>query len=120
MKNLFDFTNLNIACLKENFPLPHIDQLVDATTGHELLSFMDVYLGYEQFLMFELDEEHTSFIIDCELYYYKAMPFGLKNTGATYQRHMDVMFNDLIGKTMEVYMDDMLVNQRWRKIIWST
>lgn len=41
-----DFTNLNKAYLKDSFPLPRIDQLVDATIGHELLSFMDAYSGY--------------------------------------------------------------------------
>ena len=106
------FTNLNKACPKENFPLPQIDQLVDATTGHELLSFMEAYSRYNQILAFELDEEHTSFITDCELYYYKAMLFSLKNVGATYQRLVNAMFKDLIGKTMEVYVDDMLVKLR--------
>ena len=45
---------------------------------------MDVYFGYNQILMYEPDDEHTSFITDQGLYYYKAMPFGLKNTRATY------------------------------------
>lgn len=59
-----DFTNLNKACPKDNFSLPLIDQLVDAIAGHELLSFMDAYSGYNQIPMYELDEEHTSFITD--------------------------------------------------------
>ena len=62
--------------------------------------------------MYELDEEYTSFIIDCELYCCKAMPFGLKNAGATYQSLVNVMFKDLIGETLEVYADDMLVKSR--------
>ena len=55
------------------------------------------------------DEEHTSFITDRGLYCYKVMPFGLKNAGATYQRLVNKMFAQKIGKTMEVYVDDMLV-----------
>ena len=55
------------------------------------------------------DEEHTSFITDQELYCYKVIPFGLKNAGATYQRLVNMMFETLIGKTMEVYVDDMLI-----------
>ena len=51
-RTCIDFTNLNKACLKDNFPLPPIDQLVDATAGHELLSFMDAYLGYNQIPMY--------------------------------------------------------------------
>ena len=71
--------NLNKACTKDSFPLPRIDQLVNAMVGHELLSFIDAYSGYNQILMYEPDEKHTSFITDRGLYYYKAMPFGLKN-----------------------------------------
>ncbi|XP_074322718.1 uncharacterized protein LOC141659690 [Apium graveolens] len=84
-----DFTDLNKACPKDSFPLPRIDQLVDATAGHALLSFMDAYSGYNQILMYEPDQEHTSFITDRGLYCYIGMPFGLINTGATYQRAED-------------------------------
>ena len=59
-----DFTDLNKACPKDSFPLPRIDQLVDATAGHELLSFMDAYSGYNQIRMHEPDQEKTAFITD--------------------------------------------------------
>ena len=84
----------------------------DATVGHELLSFIDAYSGYNQILMYEPNEEHTSFITYHGLYCYRAMSFGLKNVGATYQRLVNMMFKDLIRKTMEVYVDDMLVKSR--------
>ena len=58
------------------------------------------------------DQEHTSFISDCGLYYYKVMSFGLKNAGATYQRLVNMMFREQIGKTMEVYVDDMLIKSK--------
>ena len=57
-----DFTNLNKAYLKDSFPLPRIDQLVDSTAGHKLLSFMDAIAGYNQILMDEEDQENTSFV----------------------------------------------------------
>ena len=104
-----DFTDLNRACPKDSFPLPHIDSLVDATAGHELLSFMDAYSGYNQILMHPNDQEKTAFITNRGLFCYKVMPFGLKNAGATYQRMVNKMFSQQIGKTMEVYIDDMLV-----------
>ena len=63
-----DFTNLNKACPKDSFPVPRIDQMIDATAGHELLSFMDAYSGYNQIPMFLRDEEHTAFITDHGLY----------------------------------------------------
>ena len=70
---------------------------------------MDAYSGYNQIRMHEEDQEHTAFLTNQGLYCYKVMPFGLKNAGATYQRLVNKMFKDQIGKTMEVYVDDMLV-----------
>ena len=57
-----DFTNLQKVCPKDNFLLPQIDQLLDATAGHELLSFMDAYYGYNRIPMFQLDEDQTILI----------------------------------------------------------
>ena len=111
-RTCIDFTDLNKTCPKDSFPLPRIDQLVDSTAGHALLSFMDAYSGYNQILKFEPDQEHTSFITDRGLYCYIGMPFGLINAGATYQRLVNMMFKDQIGKTMEVYVDDMLVKSK--------
>jgi len=69
---------------------------------------MDVFLGYHQIPLAEEDQEKTSFVVDTGLYCYKIMPFGLKNAGATYQRLVNKVFEPLIGKTMEVYVDDMI------------
>ena len=71
-----DFKDLNKACPKDNFSLPKIDQLVDATMGHEMLSFMDAYSGYNQVRIAPKNEEKTSFITNKGTYYYRAMPFG--------------------------------------------
>ena len=79
-----DFTDLNKACPKDCFPLPRIDQLVDATTGHELLSFMDAHSGYNHISMHPPDEDHTSFQTDLGIYCYNVLPSGLKNADATY------------------------------------
>ncbi|KAI5318333.1 hypothetical protein L3X38_038041 [Prunus dulcis] len=103
------YTDLNKACPKDNFPLPRIDQLVDSTLGNQLLSFMDTYSGYNQIMMHEDDKAKTSFIIERGTYCYKLMPFGMKNAGATYQRPVNKIFKEQIGKTMEVYVDDMIV-----------
>ena len=104
-----DYIDLNKACPKDSFPLPKIDQLVDATSGHKLLSFMDAFSGYNQIQMAPEDEEHTAFITERGLYCYKVMPFGLKNARATYQRLVNKVFQSQIGRNMEVYVDDMLV-----------
>ena len=79
-----DFTNLNKACPKDSFPLLIIDQLVDSMVGHKLLTFMDAFSGYNQIKMSEEYHEKTAFITSQGLYYYKVMPFRLKNAGATY------------------------------------
>ena len=79
-----NYMDLNYACPKESFPLPKIDQLVDSTVGNKTLSFMDTFFGYNQIVMHPSDQEKTRFITNQGLYCYKVMPFGLKNTGATY------------------------------------
>ena len=104
-----DFTDLNKACPKDSYILPRIDQLVDSTARHKLLSFMDAFSGYNQIRMDEVDQEKTSFVTSQGLFCYKVMPFGLKNVGVTYQRLVNHMFCPQIGRNMEVYVDDMLV-----------
>ena len=79
-----DFTDVNRACPKDSFPLPRIDLIVDATAGHELLSSMDAFSGYNQINMDPDDQEKTSFVTRQGTYCYRVMPFGLKNAGATY------------------------------------
>lgn len=73
------------------------------------MSFMDAFSGYNQILMNPEDQEKTTFITDRGTYCYKVMPFSLKNAEATNQRLVTKMFVDLLGKTMEVYIDYMLV-----------
>ena len=107
-----DFTDQNQACQKDSLLLPKIDQLVDSTTGHKLLSLMDAFSGYNQILMDEEYQEKTSFVTSQGLYCYKVMPFGLKNIGATYQRLVNHMFSHQIGRNVEVYVDDMLVKSK--------
>ena len=86
---------------------------MDATLRNQLLNFMDAYSGYNQIPMHVPDQEHTSFITDQCLHCYKVMPFGLKNVRVTYQRLVNMMFKEQIGKTMEVYVDDMLVKSKF-------
>ena len=88
-----DFTDLNRACPKDSFPLPRINQLVDSTTDHKLLTFMDAFSRYNQIKMVEEDQEKTAFITSQGLYCYKVMPFGLKNARDTYQRLVNKMFS---------------------------
>ncbi|RVW89755.1 Retrovirus-related Pol polyprotein from transposon 297 [Vitis vinifera] len=107
-----NFQDLNKASLKDDFPLPHIDMLVDSTAGHSMLSFMDGFSGYSQILMALEDMEKTSFITEWGNYCYRVMPFGLKNAGATYQRAATTLFHDMMHRDVEVYVDNMIVKSR--------
>ena len=104
-----DFTDLNKACPKDSYLLPQIDILGDSTTRHQLLSFMNAFSGYNQIKLDEANQEKTSFVTSQGLFYYKVLPFGLKDVGATYQRLMNKMFAHQIGRNIQVYVDDMLV-----------
>ncbi|KAL0411720.1 UNVERIFIED_CONTAM: Pro-Pol polyprotein [Sesamum latifolium] len=107
-----DFRDLNKACPKDFYPLPRIDQLVDSTSGCELLSMMDASQGYHQIMLAPEDRKKVSFITSEGTFCYVAMPFGLKNAGATYQRLVDKIFRPQIGRNVEVYVDDMLVKSK--------
>ena len=109
-----DYTDLNDTCPKDGFPLPSIDQIVDASAGHGMLSFLDAFSGYHHVPMYPLDAEKTFFITPHGLFCYNVMPFLLKNVGPTYQRLVTKMFQSLLEKTMEVYIDDMLVKSKER------
>ena len=107
-----DFQDLNKANPKDDFPLPHIDILVDNTIGHALLSFMDGFSRYNQIKMAPEDIEKTFFITPWGTYCYKVMPFGLKNASATYQCVATTLLHDLIHKEVKVYVDYMIVKSK--------
>ena len=93
-----DFQDLNKACPKDEFPLPNVDILVDVVAGHKSFSFMDSYSGYNQILMDLVDALKTTFRTSFGNYFYRVMPFGLKNVGATYQRTMTLIFGHMLHK----------------------
>jgi hypothetical protein len=76
------------------------------------LSFLDAYSGYHEIKMKESDQLATSFITPFGMYCYVIMPFGLRNTGATYQRCMQHVFGEHIGPTVEAYVDDIVVKSK--------
>ncbi|CAH9133280.1 unnamed protein product [Cuscuta epithymum] len=107
-----DYTDLNKACPMDPFLLPNIDQLVDETAGCELMSFIDAFSGYHQIRMHEEDAEKTSFMTPEGVFCYLVMAFGLKNSGATYTRMISKLFRPVLGRTMEAYVDDMIVKSK--------
>ena len=110
-----DFTDLNNTFPKDSFPLPRIDQLLNSTTGHKLLTFMDAFSRYNRIQMAEEDQEKMPFITNQGFCCYRVIPFGLKNVGATYQRLVNRMFNKQIERNVEVYVNNMLIKSKEEK-----
>jgi hypothetical protein len=106
-----DFRDLNKATNKDEYPMPIDDFLVNSASGHRVLSFLDGNAGYNQIFMAEEDISKTSFIClrFVGLFEWVVMNFGLKNAGATYQRAMNLIFHDLLGIIVEVYIDNIVV-----------
>jgi hypothetical protein len=104
-----DFTDLNKACPKDEFPLPRIDSLVDAAASSELMSLLDCYSGYHQIWMKKEDEPKTSFITPSGTYCYLRMPEGLKNAGGSFSRMTAKVLHSQIGRNALTYVDDIIV-----------
>eukprot|EP00253_Pinus_taeda_P013134 PITA_13134 len=109
-----DFRNLNRASLKDNFPLPTMEQILQSVAGSELMSFLDGFSGYNQVLVHPDDQLKTTFRTKWGTYAYQKMPFGLINAGATFQRAMDTDFRGFINRTVVIYLDDITVFSKER------
>ena len=112
-----NFTDLNKACPKDPFPLPRIYQIVDSTSGCELLSFLDAYSGCHQIFTSKEDEEKTPFITPCGTYCLLRMPFGLKSVGSTFARAVQIGFEPQLHRNIETYMDDIVVKTKDRSTL---
>jgi hypothetical protein len=106
-----DFRDLNRATLKDEYLMPVAETLINAAAGNKILSSMDGNAGYNQIFMALEDIHKTAFIVAgaVGLFKYVVMIFGLKNAGATYQHAINYIYHDLIGKLVEIYIDDIVV-----------
>jgi hypothetical protein len=106
-----DFRNLNKATPKDEYPMSIADMLINNASGHRVISFLDGNDGCNQIFMAEEDMSKTAFRCPSfiDLIEWVVMTFGLKNAGATYQRAMNLIFHDLLGIILEVYIDDVIV-----------
>ena len=102
-----NFKDLNKGFSKDDFPLPHIDVLVDNTTGSALMSFMDSFLGYNEIKMASRDMTKTSLST--------VTPFGLKNACMTCQRMATTLLHDMMHNEGEVYVNDVIMKSKWRE-----
>jgi hypothetical protein len=109
-----DYTSLNKAFSKDEYPLSRICQIIDSTISCELLSFLDAYSGYHQISLAIDDEEKTTFIMSFGIFCYTKLAFGLKNGGATYQKCVHTVLESQIGRNIEAYIDDIAVKSEKR------
>jgi hypothetical protein len=106
-----DFRDLNRATPKDEYPMPVAETLINAAAGNKIMSFMDGNAGYNQIFMALEDIHKTAFRVPgaVGLFEYVVMTFGLKNVDATYQHAMNYIYHDLIGKLVEIYIDDVVI-----------
>jgi hypothetical protein len=104
-----DFSSLNKACPKDNFPLPWIDKIVDSAAECEVMSLLDCFSGYHQIYMKEEDKASTSFITPFDTYCFIRMPEGLKNAGSTFSRLTKTVLESQVGRNIFTYVDDIVV-----------
>ena len=104
-----DFRNLNRSSLKDNYPLPKIEQVLQQVVGAQRISMVDGFSGYNQVAMHPDDREKIAFTTPWGTFMYDKMPFGLMNAGATFQRAMDIAFMGEKDKFVVIYLDDITV-----------
>eukprot|EP00253_Pinus_taeda_P032562 PITA_32562 len=104
-----DFRNLNKVYLKDNYPLPKVDHILQRVVGASHLSLLDGYSSYNQVLVREDDQDKTIFTTPWGTFKYVKMPFGLKNARATFQCAMEIAFSDEKYVFLVVYLDDVTV-----------
>jgi hypothetical protein len=106
-----DFRDLNRATLKDEYPMHVVETLINTAVGNKILSFLDGNTGYNQIFMAPEDIHKTAFRVPSAvgLFEYLVMTFGLKNAGTKYRRAMNYIYHDLIGKLVEIYIDEVVV-----------
>ena len=104
-----DFRKLNRVSLKDNYPLPKMDHILQRVFRSQRMSMLDGFSGYNQIAVHPDDQDKTAFTTPWGMFMYAKMLFGLMNAGATFQRAMDIAFAEENDKIMVIYLDDITV-----------
>jgi hypothetical protein len=107
-----DFTSLNKACPKDNFPLPRIEKIVDSAARCEVMSLLDCFSSYHQIYMKEEDKASTSFITPFGTYCFVKISEGLKNAGSTFSLLTKTVLESQVGRNIFTYVDDIVVSSK--------
>jgi hypothetical protein len=110
-----DFTDLNKACKKDDFPLERVDKIVDDAANSEMLSLLDMFSGYNHIRVRKEDEEKTSFITPFGTFCFARMPEGLKNAGCTFSRMIAIVLHPQIWRNILAYVNDIVVKSVQRR-----
>ncbi len=113
-----DYSKLNDATHKDVYPLPRIDDILEALRGAKYFCSIDLASGYLQIKVAEKDREKTAFGSHLGLHEFLCMPFGLTGAPATFSRLMDKVLDGLIGKRCLVYLDDVIIYGKRSKKPW--
>ena len=109
IKICIDFRNLNRVSLKDNYPVPKMDHILQKVVGSQRMSMLDGFYGYNQVLVHPDDQENTAFTTPWGTFMYSKIPFDLMNAGATFQRAMDIAFSEEKDKFVVLYLDHIVV-----------
>ena len=104
-----NYRKLNAKTIRDSFPLPRIDESLDALNGARLFTTLDLASGFNQVAVNEEDKAKTAFITPFGLFEYNRMPFGLKNAPASFSRLMQSCLNDQVFQILLVYLDDIII-----------
>uniref|UniRef100_A0A3B1JJS8 Gypsy retrotransposon integrase-like protein 1 n=1 Tax=Astyanax mexicanus TaxID=7994 RepID=A0A3B1JJS8_ASTMX len=104
-----DYRQLNAKTRKDAYPLPRIEESLDALAGAKLFSTLDLTSGYNQVPMAEEDKQKTAFCTPFGLFEFNRMPFGLCNAPSTFQRLMERVFGDERFQSLLLYLDDIVI-----------
>jgi hypothetical protein len=101
-----DFRNLNRSSKKENYPLPKMEHILQRVIGASSMSMIDGFSGYNQICVLPENREKTAFTTPWGTFMYSKIPFGLMNSGETFQQAMDIAFIREKDKFLFIYLDD--------------
>jgi len=104
-----DYRKLNDVTRKDCYPLPRIDDTLDALSGNKWFTTLDLKSGYWQVEISPQDREKTAFTAGQGLWQFKVMPFGLCNAPATFERLMETVLRGLSYEACLVYLDDIII-----------